>query len=174
MKRFLAEGRVDSAPERVLTTVLFTDIVDSTSRASDLGDRRWRELLGAHHATVRAQIARYGGREVRGTGDGFFATFEGPARAIAAAHGAMAGVADLGLDLRAGVHTGEVEIVRAAGWRASPCTSGRESRPTLDPAKCSCRVSCATWQPAPESTSRIAVRTSSRAFPENGGCLRLD
>ncbi len=111
VKRFLALGRVDSAPERVLTTVLFTDIVDSTSRASDLGDRRWRELLGAHHATVRAQIARYGGREVRGTGDGFFATFEGPARAIAAAHGALGGVADLGLDLRAGVHTGEVEIV---------------------------------------------------------------
>ncbi|HZG48523.1 MAG TPA: adenylate/guanylate cyclase domain-containing protein [Thermoleophilaceae bacterium] len=111
VKRFLGEGRVDSAPERVLTTVLFTDIVDSTSRAAELGDRPWRELLSAHHATVRAQLARYGGKEIRGTGDGFFATFEGPARAIACAHGALEGVGHLGLDLRAGIHTGEVELV---------------------------------------------------------------
>ena len=111
VQRFLAEGRVDSAPERVLTTVLFTDIVESTSLASDMGDRRWRELLAAHHATVRAQIARYGGKEIRGTGDGFFATFEGPARAIACARAAIASVGDLGLDLRSGVHTGEVELV---------------------------------------------------------------
>jgi class 3 adenylate cyclase len=94
----------------VLTTVLFTDIVESTSRAAELGDRRWRELLEAHHAAVRAQLARYGGKEIRGTGDGFFATFAGPARAIGCAQGAVAAVADLGLDLRAGVHTGEVEL----------------------------------------------------------------
>jgi class 3 adenylate cyclase len=111
IKRFLAEERTDSAPERVLTTVLFTDIVDSTSRAAELGDRRWTALLEAHHATVRAQLARYGGKEVRGTGDGFFATFDGPARAIACAHGALNAVHDLGLELRAGVHTGEVELV---------------------------------------------------------------
>ena len=111
VKRFLSEGRVDSAPERVLTTVLFTDIVDSTSHAAELGDSRWRALLDAHHATVRAQLARYGGREVRGTGDGFFATFDGPARAIACAHGAIAAVGELGLDIRAGIHTGEVELV---------------------------------------------------------------
>jgi class 3 adenylate cyclase len=110
VERFLSEGRVDSAPERVLTTVLFTDIVESTSRAAELGDSRWRALLDAHHATVRAQLARYGGREVRGTGDGFFATFDGPARAIACAHGAIGAVGDLGLDIRAGVHTGEVEL----------------------------------------------------------------
>jgi class 3 adenylate cyclase len=111
IKRFLSEGHKDSAPERVLTTVLFTDIVESTSRAAELGDRRWRALLAAHHAAVRAQIARYGGTEVRGTGDGFFATFDGPARAIACAHGTLAAVADLGLEVRAGVHTGEVELV---------------------------------------------------------------
>ena len=111
VKRFLSEGRIDTAPERVLTTVLFTDIVESTSRAAELGDSRWRALLDAHHATVRAQLARYGGREVRGTGDGFFATFDGPARAIACAHGAINAVVDLGLDIRAGVHTGEVELV---------------------------------------------------------------
>jgi class 3 adenylate cyclase/alpha-beta hydrolase superfamily lysophospholipase len=111
LQRFLAEGRVDAAPERVLTTVLFTDIVDSTSRAAELGDERWRELLQAHHAAVRAQLARYGGKEVRSTGDGVFATFEGPARAIACAHRTISAVADLGVDIRAGVHTGEVELV---------------------------------------------------------------
>jgi class 3 adenylate cyclase len=113
VERFLSEGRVDSAPERVLTTVLFTDIVESTSRAAELGDSRWRALLDAHHATVRAQLARYGGREVRGTGDGFLATFDGPARAIACAHGAIKAVGELGLEIRAGVHTGEVELVGA-------------------------------------------------------------
>ena len=110
IERFLSEGRTDSAPERVLTTVLFTDIVDSTSRAAELGDRRWTALLEAHHAAVRAQLARYGGKEVRGTGDGFFATFDGPARAIACAQRAVNAVAELGLEIRAGVHTGEVEI----------------------------------------------------------------
>ncbi len=111
VERFLARGGEDTAPERVLTTVLFTDIVESTSRASELGDRRWRELLEAHHAVVRSQVARYGGKEIRGTGDGFFATFEGPARAIACARGSVRAVADLGLAIRAGVHTGEVELV---------------------------------------------------------------
>ena len=111
IERFLSEGRADSAPERVLTTVLFTDIVDSTSRAAELGDRRWTALLEAHHAAVRAQLARYGGKEVRGTGDGFFATFDGPARAIACAQGAVNAVAVLGLEIRAGVHTGEVEMI---------------------------------------------------------------
>ncbi len=111
VERFLSEGHVDTAPERVLTTVLFTDIVESTSWAAELGDRRWRELLDVHHAAVRAQLARYGGHEIRSTGDGFFATFDGPARAIACAHAARAAVAEIGLDLRAGVHTGEVELV---------------------------------------------------------------
>jgi class 3 adenylate cyclase len=110
VERFLSEGRVDTAPERVLTTVLFTDIVESTSRAAELGDNHWREVLEAHHAAVRAQLARYGGKEMRSTGDGVFATFDGPARAIACAQGAVAAVAPLGLDLRAGVHTGEVEV----------------------------------------------------------------
>jgi class 3 adenylate cyclase/pimeloyl-ACP methyl ester carboxylesterase len=111
LERFLAEGRVDATPQRVLTTVLFTDIVDSTSQAAELGDQRWRELINAHHAAVRAQVARYGGKVIRSTGDGFCATFDGPARAIACAHGARNAVDDLGLDIRAGIHTGEVELV---------------------------------------------------------------
>jgi class 3 adenylate cyclase len=112
VERFLSEGRVDTAPERVLTTVLFTDIVDSTSKAAELGDRQWRALLEAHHAAVRAQLARYSGREIRSTGDGFFATFAGPARAIACAHKTVDAVSELGLDIRAGIHTGEVEVIR--------------------------------------------------------------
>jgi class 3 adenylate cyclase len=111
VERFLSEGRIDTAPERVLTTVLFTDIVDSTSRAAELGDKQWRDLLEAHHATVRAQLARYSGKEIRSTGDGFFATFAGPARAIACAHKTVAAVGELGLDIRAGIHTGEVEVI---------------------------------------------------------------
>ena len=111
IERFLSEGHIDSAPERVLTTVLFTDIVESTSRAAELGDNRWRQLLEAHHAAVRAQLARYSGKEIRSTGDGVCATFDGPARAIACAHGIVAAVDDLGLDVRAGIHTGEVELV---------------------------------------------------------------
>jgi class 3 adenylate cyclase len=111
IQRFLDEGRIRTRPERVLTTVMFTDIVDSTSRAADLGDRQWTAVLEAHHAAVRAQVARYGGREVRSTGDGFFATFDGPARAIACGHSAVNAVADLGLEIRVGIHTGEVEIL---------------------------------------------------------------
>jgi class 3 adenylate cyclase/pimeloyl-ACP methyl ester carboxylesterase len=112
VQRFLSEGRVDTAPERVLTTVLFTDIVDSTSKAAELGDQQWRNLLEAHHAAVRAQLARYQGKEIRSTGDGFFATFAGPARAIACAHKAVQAVGELGLDIRAGIHTGEVEVIK--------------------------------------------------------------
>jgi class 3 adenylate cyclase len=111
VERFLSEGHIDSAPERVLTTVLFTDIVESTSRAAEIGDTLWRNLLEAHHAVVRAQLARYAGKEVRTTGDGVFATFDGPARAIACARSMVDAVADLGLEIRAGIHTGEVELV---------------------------------------------------------------
>ena len=97
-------------PDRVLATVLCTDIVGSTQRAGELGDRRWRELLEAHEAVVRAELARYGGREVDTAGDGFLATFDGPARAIRAAGAIRDSVRSLGLELRAGLHTGECEL----------------------------------------------------------------
>ena len=171
IERFLSEGRADSAPERVLTTVLFTDIVDSTSRAAELGDRRWTTLLEAHHAAVRAQLARYGGKEVRGTGDGFFATFDGPARAIACAQGAVNAVAELGLEIRAGVHTGEVELI-ANRSKASRCTLARGSRPRHGHVRCS-----SEHRPGlgggPGSTSRSAACERSRACREIGACLRL-
>jgi class 3 adenylate cyclase len=98
-------------PERVLTTVLFTDIVDATVRASELGDRAWRELLVRHHQVIRTELSEFRGREVDSAGDGFFATFDGPARAIRCACAIRDGVRDIGLELRAGVHTGECELI---------------------------------------------------------------
>ena len=96
---------------RVLATVLFTDIVGSTERATALGDRVWRNLLERHHALVRTLIARYGGTEVDTAGDGFFATFDGPARAIRCAQAIGGAVRPLDLEVRAGLHTGECEII---------------------------------------------------------------
>ena len=96
--------------DRVLATVLFTDIVGSTQQASDLGDRRWAELLGAHHAVVRRELERFRGHEVDTAGDGFFATFDGPARAVRCALAVRDAVGALDLEIRAGLHTGEVEL----------------------------------------------------------------
>jgi class 3 adenylate cyclase len=90
--------------------VLFTDIVGSTELATQLGDRAWRDLLGRHHAAVRRELDRWRGREVDTAGDGFLATFDGPARAIRCAVAAVASVREPGMQIRAGVHTGEVEI----------------------------------------------------------------
>jgi class 3 adenylate cyclase len=97
-------------PDRMLATVLFTDIVESTTKAIELGDRRWRELLERHNALVRRELLRSRGREVDTTGDGFLATFDGPARAIRCARAIVEGVREFGLSIRAGLHTGECEV----------------------------------------------------------------
>ena len=104
-----AEPAVDGS-ERVLATLLFTDIVGSTERASSIGDRAFHELLKRHHATVRAELDRYHGHEVDTAGDGFFATFDGPAQAIRCARAITEAVRPLGIEIRAGVHTGEIEL----------------------------------------------------------------
>ena len=98
-------------PDRVLATVLFTDIVGSSARAAELGDARWGELIQNHHAVVRRQLVRFRGRELDTAGDGFFASFDGPARAARCACAISAGVGDLGIDVRAGLHTGECELI---------------------------------------------------------------
>jgi len=101
----------DAEPDRVLATVLFTDIVGSTAKAAELGDARWRELLGEHHTLIRRQLTRFRGTELDTAGDGFFARFDGPARAIRCASAITEAVKDLGIDVRAGLHTGECELV---------------------------------------------------------------
>lgn len=95
--------------DRVLKTILFTDIVDSTATAARLGDTRWRELLDPHDAIARRELGRYRGTEIA-TGDGFLAAFDGPARAIRCAHANVAALADTGLHVRAGIHAGECEV----------------------------------------------------------------
>lgn len=110
IEEFLTGTRGHHEPDRVLATILFTDICSSTERMATTGDRGWRELLDRHDAMVRRQIHRFGGREVKTTGDGFLATFEGPARAVRCAVAIREGAAQLGLEVRAGVHTGEVEL----------------------------------------------------------------
>jgi class 3 adenylate cyclase len=111
IREFLTGRRESGAPDRRLATVLFTDLVSSTERATALGDRQWRDLLAQHHAVVRRELERFDGREVDTAGDGFFATFDGPARAIRCARAIVAATEPLGLEVRAGLHTGEVEIL---------------------------------------------------------------
>jgi class 3 adenylate cyclase len=112
LRRFLSAVRDEEAEfDRVLATVLFTDLVGSTERAAALGDRAWRELVERHYTVTRGLLARYRGTEVDTAGDGFFATFDGPARAVRCARAIINAVQHLGLDVRAGVHTGEVETI---------------------------------------------------------------
>ncbi|MGZ8635620.1 MAG: adenylate/guanylate cyclase domain-containing protein [Actinomycetota bacterium] len=110
IEEFVTGARTGADPDRMLTTMLFTDIVDSTAVASAIGDRRWRDVLDQHHAVMRAQLERFAGREIVTTGDGFFATFERPVSAVRCALAATTAMPALGVGIRAGVHTGEVEV----------------------------------------------------------------
>ena len=110
--QFISRLAGPTATERVLATILFTDIVGSTEQAARLGDTAWRELLGKHHAIVRRELARHHGRELDTAGDGFFAAFDGPARAVQAAAALREPLAAIGLEVRAGLHTGECEVER--------------------------------------------------------------
>ncbi len=111
IRQFIGAALPPVETDRVLATVLFTDIVESTRQAVAAGDRQWRETLEAHHATVRSQLQRYRGREVKTTGDGFLALFDGPARAVRCAQEIVRAVRPLDIEVRAGVHTGEVEMM---------------------------------------------------------------
>jgi class 3 adenylate cyclase len=108
---FLTGVRSGPEPDRVLATVLFTDIVDATKRAAEIGDRAWKELLRQHHFMVRQQLERYRGREIDTAGDGFLATFDGPARATRCGRAIAEAVKSLNIQIRAGVHTGECEVM---------------------------------------------------------------
>ncbi len=111
IEEFLTGARHAPDTDRVLATVLFTDIVGSTERAAALGDRKWRDLLEGYYALARRELARFRGREVDTAGDGFFASFDGPARAIRCGAAIAAGVRRLGIEVRAGLHTGECEVI---------------------------------------------------------------
>ena len=111
IQEFVTGSRPALGGDRALATVLFTDIVDSTKKAAELGDRAWRDLVERHHAIVRDLLARSRGIEMDTAGDGFFATFDGPARAVRCALAAVEAVRPLGIEIRAGVHTGEVETI---------------------------------------------------------------
>lgn len=111
IQEFLTGTREPGEPDRVLATVLFTDIVRSTERAVEVGDRLWRNVLEDHHAAVRGELSRFRGREIDTSGDGFFAVFDGPARAIRCACAITKAVEPLGLEVRAGLHTGECELI---------------------------------------------------------------
>jgi class 3 adenylate cyclase len=111
IEEFLTGSRPAAAVDRVLATVLFTDIVGSTEKAAALGDQRWRGLLDRHHGIIRRNLARFRGREVKTTGDGILATFDGPARGVRCASTIAEEVRQLGIELRAGLHTGECELM---------------------------------------------------------------
>jgi pimeloyl-ACP methyl ester carboxylesterase len=111
IEEFLTGVRRGPDPDRVLATVLFTDIVGSTEKAASLGDRRWRDLLDSHHALVRRELTRFRGREIDTAGDGFLAAFDGPVRAVRCACAISDGRGSLGIEVRAGVHTGECEVM---------------------------------------------------------------
>jgi class 3 adenylate cyclase/pimeloyl-ACP methyl ester carboxylesterase len=111
IEEFLTGSRSEAEPDRVLVTVLFTDIVDSTRRAAELGDRDWRRLLDRHDEMARQEIARFRGRAVKSLGDGFLATFDGPARAVRCAAAIAERVRPLGIAVRSGLHTGEIELM---------------------------------------------------------------
>jgi class 3 adenylate cyclase len=110
IEEFVTGARTGADPDRMLTTLLFTDIVDSPTVASEMGDRRWRDALDQHHSLIRAQLGRFAGIEVATTGDGFFARFDRPISAVRCALAAAAAMPSIGLRIRAGVHTGEVEV----------------------------------------------------------------
>jgi class 3 adenylate cyclase len=110
IQEFLTGTRASPDPDRKLATVFFTDIVDSTARAAEVGDTRWRALLDEHDSIVRQELARFGGHEVDHTGDGFLATFDGPGRAIRCARALHDALARIGLAVRVGMHTGAVEV----------------------------------------------------------------
>jgi hypothetical protein len=159
-------------PDRVLATVLFTDIVGSTEHAAALGDQRWRRLLDRHDRVARAEVERFRGRLVKSTGDGILATFDAPTRALRCAFGLNAGLGDLGLVIRSAIHTGEIEV-RDDDIGGIACTSrlGPSRRRAMG--RSWSREPFATLSPAPTSPSARWARLGFAASPVSGSCSRL-
>jgi class 3 adenylate cyclase len=167
IERFLTGVGEEVGPDRVLATLLFTDIVGSTAKAAELGDGAWQDLLTKHHRLVRAQLARFRGREVDMAGDGVFAAFDGPARAVRCASAIADGLKALGLDVRAGVHTGEIEQANGSVRGIAVHIAARIAA-AAQPARCSRRARSRTSSPARGLFSTSAASTNSRAFRAPG------
>jgi hypothetical protein len=141
IQEFLTGSPAPVSVDRVLATVLFTDIVGSTEKAAALGDQRWRGLLDNHHATIRRNLARFRGREVKTTGDGVLATFDGPARGVRCACAIAEEIRPLGIEVRAGLHTGECEMIGDDVGGIAVHIGARVASRSLVPVRC--------WCPAP-------------------------
>ena len=159
VRRFIGQDLPAPPLDTVLATVAFTDIVGSTEKQAELGDRRWKELVLAHHSVVRDGLARWHGVENDTAGDGFYATFDGPARAIRCVSEIIDRVRDLGIQDRAGVHTGECELIDGkAGGLAVSSERGWQRR--LEPRRSWSRRRSRTWSRARGSRSRTPASTS--------------
>jgi class 3 adenylate cyclase len=134
IQEFLTGSRPAPEIDRFLATALFTDIVSGTQKAADLGDRRWRDLIEQHHSLVRRELQRHRGREVDTAGDGFFATFDGPGRGIRCASRIRDGVRAMGIEIRAGLHTGECEEIAGKVGGIAVITAARV-RERADPSE---------------------------------------
>jgi class 3 adenylate cyclase len=168
VRRFL--GVEPPAPEHdtILATVLFSDIVGSTEKQASLGDRRWKDLVEKHHAVVREALGRWRGVENDTAGDGFYATFDGPARAIRSALEVVQGVRELGIEVRAGLHTGECELIegKCAGITVS---IGARVAANAGPSQVLVSQTVKDLVAGSVSASRLRATTSSRASPTDGG-----
>jgi hypothetical protein len=170
VEEFLTGARTSSDVDRVLATVLFTDIVGSTKKATELGDRRWRQRLDEYDTLVQRQLERFRGRQVNTTGDGTLAAFDGPGRAVRCASAIEEAVQGLDLQIRAGVHSGEVEL-RGEGMTGIAIHSRPEYRPWRVRWKFWSPRLSRTWWPDPASSSRTAATTNSRAYLGIGDSL---
>ena len=160
VEEFLTGVRPTQPTQRVLATVLFTDLVGSTAKAAALGDRAWAELVGRYEERVRGELARFGGEEIDTAGDGFFAVFGGPASAIRCGIALRDALAQLGLEVRAGVHTGEVERARGEKPRGIAVHIGARVAAHARAGRCWSRRRRATSSRARGSTSRSAARST--------------
>jgi class 3 adenylate cyclase len=171
IEEFLTGSRAPVTVDRVLATVLFTDIVGSTEKAALVGDRRWRDLLDSHHATIRRNLARFRGHEVKTTGDGILATFDGPARGVRCACAIAEEIRPLGIEVRAGLHTGECEMIdNDVGDIAVHIGARVASLAGAGEVLVSSTVKD-QW-PAPVCASATAAANLSRAFRANGTSMR--
>jgi hypothetical protein len=159
IEEFLTGAPVEQRADRVLATVLYTDIVGSTELAFRLGDRRWRHLLDNHDRVTRRELRRFGGREVNTTGDGFVAVFDGPARAVECAQAIVREAQSIEVGVRAGCTPVSAKR-EVPTWPVSRCTSARAWRRSPDRARCSCRARSATWSSDRTSRSNHAASRS--------------